>query len=673
MTRTFPCFMMLLVPLSAAEPEAAAWAVPGAPYRTTVRAVTQPGTPEAGWEIRMPEFASGRGDMKDVLLLDDKGVEIALDGVWMSPGRTLLLLAEKMPDDKEPATLYFGGQTSRRMKSWSASRSLLLETRRMPPGSRITSHEGWQAAWNRSQMTDGVAFVPQIYHGGNPFGDESHYLSRYTGLLKTGEGGDMKFYALSDDVSYVMVNGSPILKWLDKNPPSREPDKVPTAEVRVPKGYCRVDYAHACVDPPGAMVLGWELEGKLGTIQADAWIHPGKVEFGKFESIDTSPVPAASVEAVEYLGFGDAWYVKVKCAIENPGDGWKVEWLWPDGYVGQGHECHRLWMSLEPLRVILRLTKDKRVIEGRRSLVIPREMPAASVNNHAQRGSFLELLENEDPSRLTEPALKAGFILARPFLPSPAATRWANAWLGKSPKPAPGVWSSAMITSIREQAMKDPKSALKRIEGLTAEARTALGREADLLELDLRVFDLKDAQIAGLVSRLSKSGDKPLARMAMIRMGDYHLLNGRIEDAKLCFKDDATDTDDAARKAPVLDRSHSLALEDLIHGQHLDEARARLMTWEIQRPMARIEGDQLLWRARVMILAGDWKRALQDLELILDLRPGAPEEIDVRFWQGRALYELGRKEEARDIWKQLIKNHPKHDLAEAAKTWSEKS
>jgi TolA-binding protein len=92
-----------------------------------------------------------------------------------------------------------------------------------------------------------------------------------------------------------------------------------------------------------------------------------------------------------------------------------------------------------------------------------------------------------------------------------------------------------------------------------------------------------------------------------------------------------------------------------------------------ERPAAKIEGDQLLWRARVMFLAGEWNRALQDLETSLRIRPGSPEEIDVLFWQGRALYELGRKEEARKIWNSLMKDYPKHERAEAAKQWAEKS
>ena len=70
-----------------------------------------------------------------------------------------------------------------------------------------------------------------------------------------------------------------------------------------------------------------------------------------------------------------------------------------------------------------------------------------------------------------------------------------------------------------------------------------------------------------------------------------------------------------------------------------------------------------------MFLAGEWSRALQDLQTSLKLRPGSPEDIDVRFWQARTLFELGRKDEARKLWNALVKDYPKHERAEAAKLW----
>ena len=656
--------------LAAPSKGPADWAISGLPYRVPLQAGAAPGMPAAGWEIRLPDFGTGRPDMGDVVLLDADGKEIGLDPIWRGPGRTLLLLAESMPDAGASAMLYFGGNSSRRKRTWAAERSLLLETRRLPAGTKLATINGWQEAWQRAKVVDGAAFVPLIFHGENPFGESHHFLSRYTGSIKTGEGGEMKFYSLSDDVAYVKIDGQPLLKWSQSQPPPLDPRKVPVAKIRVPKEFVKVEYCHAAVDPPGAMVLGWEQAGKLGNVPPDAWVHPGSVKAGAFESSDGAPVPAASVDAVSYLGYGDQWYVKVKCAVADPGAGWQADWIWPDGKVLTGPEIHRLWVGLEPGWVTLRLKNGNRSIEGRRVLIVPRDLAAASVNNPAQLAEFVELIEKEDPAGLPEPGRKAGFIFASDFLPPATALKWATAWLAVA-QPTGGAWVTAQTLVIRETAKNDPKAALARLDGLAPAAREAMGSAASLLELDLRVFGLKDPLVVALAAKLAKSGDKALASMARIRLGDYHLLNGRVEEAARSYA--AAVPKAADWQAPVIDRAHSLAIEELIKENHLAEARAKLDAWERQRPMARLEADQLLWRARVMFLAGEWGWALLDLETSLKVRAGAPEEIEVRFWQGRTLYELGRKDAAREVWNLLIKDYPKHERAEAAKLWAEKS
>jgi tetratricopeptide (TPR) repeat protein len=663
--------LSLTIALAAPKDKDKDWGVAGAPYRVVLHAADAPGDPVAGWEIRLPDFGAGRPDMRDVVLLENERKEIALDGVWRGAGRALLMLAQSMPADGAPATLYFGGNTARRMRSWSAKRSLLLETRRLPPGSNLSTFGGWQEAWNKSQSVDGAAFVPLIFHGDNPFGESGHFMSRYSGLVKTGEGGNLKFYTLSDDVSYVMMDGRAALKWQANQPPPLDQKKVPLTSVRVPKAMASVDYCHGVEAPPAAMVLGWEQGGKLGNVPPDAWIHPGKVTVGAIEAGDGAPVPLGTLVAERYLGYGGEWYVSVKATIAPPADGWQVEWLWPDERLDPGPDIRRLWMSLEPLRVTLRLRNGARVIEGRSVLLIPRDMEAASINNKHHLEGFLGLLGKEDPAVLPEAARRAGFVLAKAFLPAAAAARWAEAWLAVA-KPGGEPWVAAMALTIREAAKQDPKAALERLNGLAAAARAAMGKTADLLEMDLRVFGLKDPLVVGLAARMRKSGDKALAAMAVIRLGDYYLLNGRLDEAARCFGEALADREATERKAPVIDRAHSLAIEELVNGMHLDEARAKLDEWERQRPAAKLEGDQLLWRARVLFLAGEWNRALQDLETSLKVRPGSAEEIDVRFWQARALFELGRKDEARTIWHALVKDYPKHERAEAAKLWAAK-
>ena len=57
------------------------------------------------------------------------------------------------------------------------------------------------------------------------------------------------------------------------------------------------------------------------------------------------------------------------------------------------------------------------------------------------------------------------------------------------------------------------------------------------------------------------------------------------------------------------------------------------------------------WRARLALRAGDWKGALRDIEAL----GRASRETEWRYWRARCLEELGRKSDARLIFKQLAK------------------
>lgn len=57
------------------------------------------------------------------------------------------------------------------------------------------------------------------------------------------------------------------------------------------------------------------------------------------------------------------------------------------------------------------------------------------------------------------------------------------------------------------------------------------------------------------------------------------------------------------------------------------------------------------WRARLALRAGDWKGALRDIESL----GYVSHETEWRYWRARCLEELGRKSEARVIYKRLAK------------------
>lgn len=684
----FPCFKHLsrlprgvlsvwlcaagLFPAAAAkeDKEKSDWQVADAPWRMKVRAGQEPGMKGAGWRIEVPDFGVCRADMEDVVLLEGIRRETALDVVWHGAGRKSVVLAESLPAEGKEAVLYFGGGKKRAFRRWQAERSLVLETRRMADGMDVASYRGWQEAWRKSPSVDGADFVPTIFHGANPFGASRKFLSRYTGWLKVPERGEVSFYTLSRERSWVMVDGSPLLAWTKTDPPSLDPRQVPVKEVTLRKGFARVEYCHAVGDREDpAMVLGWNRgeDGRLTTVPAAAWVQPGTVEAGPVESRDGLPVPLAAVEPLCYYGYRDAWCVLLRASIEGVPEGWEIEWTWPGGRVAKGAASEGISLDLEAVRVMVRLKGPAGETKGERVAVLPKDFRAASVNNEGERKNLLDKLAAEDPEELPAAWRRAGFLVLRDLGPVGEANRWAEAWLAVA-KPEDALRVEARVWVLRALAREGGGKALKALQGLSQGERRSMGAAGDLLELDLRLAGPGDPEVVGLATRLAGDGNRDIARRAKIRLGDYHLLGGRLEEAAGCYRE-VPGADLAGGRAPLIDRACALEIEEWIKQGARAEARQKLAEWELRRPAAKLESDYLLWSGRVCVMEEDWRQALREFEASLKARPDAPEWLEVRFWQARALHESGRKEEARETWKELVRDYPKHERAEACKQW----
>ena len=116
-----------------------------------------------------------------------------------------------------------------------------------------------------------------------------------------------------------------------------------------------------------------------------------------------------------------------------------------------------------------------------------------------------------------------------------------------------------------------------------------------------------------------------------------------------------------------------MTVNDLIDKNERQEADTKLTDWELAHPMAKFSTDFLLLRSRVLTLYGRWREALVELEAYAATHPDSPYQIEVDFYRGRALYELGKKDEARKIWQAIVKNYPRSEFADQAKEWAAKS
>ena len=113
-------------------------------------------------------------------------------------------------------------------------------------------------------------------------------------------------------------------------------------------------------------------------------------------------------------------------------------------------------------------------------------------------------------------------------------------------------------------------------------------------------------------------------------------------------------------------------MEDLLGDGARQEALDRLAKWELAHPLAKLTTNFLVLRARTLALFGRWRESLAELDAFAATHPDSAYEIDVDFHRARALYELGDKDQARKLWKEIASNFPGSELAKPSLEWAGK-
>jgi len=651
--------------------QSADWVIKGAPFRARIRLQEPPKYPDAGVAIELPDFGGSRADLADAVLVDSEGAPQPLAAIWRGAGQQAILLAKTLSAGKDYA-VYFGGQTAHQPRTWTPKTSLLLETRRLPAKPKIGSWQELEESWRTAPAVDGVGFVSTIYTAGNAFGANADFASHYSGWLVTPEGGNILFYTLSSDASFVLVNDKLALDWPGIHSPAADLKTVRSKEVPCSPGLTKIDYYQAKIGGgESAAVLGWQRNGKFEAVPPDAWVHPGSIKILRLEDARGWPVPLISVGFHSYLGYGGSWFFDVECAA--PADlppEWMAEWHFEDGAVFAGTKCQRVLVGATPQLVTMTLRRGNDVTTGMNRVVFPDNPTEASVRNPGDLAWYLGLLDKETPSKLSQPTLDAVLPLLIDFADSERIAKFAAAWLRKNHPPSDPLWLPAQMACLHTLEQNNPRKALEEMRRLDPAARKKYAQVFPLYELDVLVFLLRDASAEDLARRIGfEDPESETAALAKIRIGDLYRLTGRIKPAVDQYQSvqKAIADETGGRKLPAQDRAYSITVEDLLERGLRSEAAEKLREWELRHPMAKFGSDFLLLRARMLNAFGRWVEALVELDSFKKVQPDSPYEIDADFHRAEALSALGKTDEAQKIWKDISTRYPHHELAAPSK------
>ena len=657
--------VLLALPAGAAPVR---WHVAGAPYRAVVKLDAPPTDAAAGVAISLPEFGATTEKLTDVVLTDAQGVLQPLAPIWRGAGQDVLLLAQELHPNQE-YYLYFGGDRTRLGSSWSPQLlSLMMETRRLSVAGAVETWPKMEAAWQAATVTDGVGWVPDIRQGVNPFGEDTRFVTHYTGYLRTEKQQPLTLYTISSDASFVVVNGTYEFGWPGEHPPHSTANTVHSKTVTCTGPLTRIDYYHAKTSAHrSCMELGWKQNDQFTAVPSSAWVHPGTTKLVRLEQAQGWPVPLPVVHVKSYIGYADQWLYELTVGLRGEWpDGWTAQWRFTDGTTSTRRELTHVVVGGNSQSVAVRFQRGHDELEGVRLINFGAHIPAASVKDPTDLHRYLAAMQPDNLAELSGPVLRGYLSFFQAVEQEPLMSRLADAWLKKNPDFNDPLWLPSQLSRLRDMAQTAPARALAELRGLAPAARSKYAATLDLFELDLLVFHLNDAAAVTRAAEISQRDPKSeTARLALVRAGDYFRLQGRSAEAIARYQQAQRSVveDSDGRKLPAQDRAFAMTLEDLLNRQEVAAAELKLTEWEARHPMAKLDSDFLIWRGRVLLARDRWREALAEIESFEKLLPESPYQIDADYYRAQALFALGRQAEARTIWAGIAKQYPQHPLA----------
>ena len=664
---------LLALPAQAATSTSVRWHIADAPYRAVIKLAAPPSNTVAGIAITVPEFGATSEKLADMVLTDAQGEIQPLVPVWRSVGQDALLLTPALQTNQE-YYLYFGGNRFRAGKTWTPQISLLLETRRLSVNGPIDAWPKMEAAWQSATTVDGVGWVADIRQGANPFGDNSRFLSHYTGYLRTDQLKQITLATSSSDASFVLVNGNYEFGWPGEHSPVATAESLHSKTIPCTGPLTRIDYYHAKTSAwrPG-MELGWKQNGKFVAL-GRAWVQPGTAKLVRLEQAQGWPVPAPVLHVKSYIGYADLWLYELTVGLtgELP-DGWMVQWTFSDGTTSTQRELTHVVVGGNSQSVAVKFRRGRDELTGLRSINFVEPLHVVSVAVPADLNRYLAAMTSANPAELAEPVLLGYLQFFQAVGEEPLMSRFAETWLKKDPDWNNPLWLPVQLSRLRDLAQTEPARALAELRGIAPAARTKYAAVLDLFELDLLVFNLNDASVVTRAAEISQRNPKSeLAQLAQVRVGDYFRLQGQYTEAILRYQQaqHSVVEDSEGRKLPAQDRAFSMTLEDLLRRDEVAAAEQKLTEWEARHPMAKLDSDFLIWRGRVLLARSRPREALAEIESFEKLLPESPYQIDADYYRAQALFALGRRAEARTIWAKIAKQYPQHPLANSSLLWS---
>ncbi|MCX7806423.1 MAG: PA14 domain-containing protein [Planctomycetota bacterium] len=648
------------------------WFDPAWEYRRAVE-IKPTGGAVAGSETGVVEIhTAGKAlpDKADIRVTCD-GAPVPFAVLQSGPG-DFCRVAFRMKPAPASYCVWFGNPKAPPARGWAPERGLLLETRRYNDGDP-NSLEKMREIIARSGPSFGANFVPNVFHGWNEFSREDRYVSIYRGHLNCPKEGEYEFATSSDDASFLLVDGKPVVDWPGWH--GALPYAFRTGKIRLGAGVHDFEYLHVSGGAPGIAVAAWKPpDGRMEPIPPEAFTPVARGLAGRLES-RTGPHPDFRVKRAGIAFLDEVPMVRWRFSQDcGPAASGPFRWEFGDGQRAEGETVEHWYLlpGLYEIRLSCRLGGREASVSAKLYVDQHDFSPKARAGAE-DLAAYAGAVSRYDWSAADLKTLLRASRLLEEYGYEDARIAIARAVLSRRDGVDDDTCFSQAIALnfLLRDSKKDPDAALdvlraaeerlKENRNLRAKINREIGDIYFYYKGDLDRALLEYDKVVGRYAGLEDN----IVRVAKIKIGDIFRERGLREKASAQYEEaeklriHKTPAEQIPSRLGYLVHS----AEDYLRRGLLSEASKAVDTWEWEFPKEKLRGHSTLLRALIAIRGNNDFEAIRQMETLVRVNPESE-------YAGRMLYMLAElylkrneKDKAVERLEDLVRNHRESEYA----------
>ena len=626
-----------------------------------------------------------RPDGSDIRVVAPLGRPVDFAVVRSTPSGQHMIVFSEPPGDHGGGTyaVYFGNPAAPAVEQKPPQMGLMLKTLEMPQGMSGANWTGVQESLGHARLY-GVDFWKQVFDAYNPFGPQSRYISVYDGFLECPKAGVYKFATMSDDGSFMLVDGELVAEWPGQGhniDESRHGEK--NGQRNLAAGRHAFRYVGLAFDGGRRMAAVWMTPGGAAWQIIPPSAFPSVFAVPVLETDDsTRPVCAAfGMEEFQYLECGSARMVAVQFTSESGAQaGALTQWFWEfgDGLISRERDPVHVYMLPGRYQVTHTTHAADQSSDSFTLTVAVEPLRQDQDFSFARRQQFWFWVQDYPVDKLaTKPLLAFRSFLKE--IEEPRRVFDAGIELDRRRADLNKAQLHSVALDLAEY-YTEPLRNWQAAEKYYLLALDQLGRQEIELRADIR-FKLAElhfyyagdaakaeAELAALRDDLPKS-DATRRRKAALQIGDIERDQGHADAARKIYVEAESDPAFLPKEPrAIADGRFAQQAEAQIREGDGDAALARLDEWLWAFPTKRLDGPPVVLRLKAQLLRKKYGEVRRDAATWLKFATDPDCIPEVQVLAGRACAAMGEKDAARVFFQGVIEKWPESPAVAEAKS-----